>query len=57
MYQHDLSDCITIGKIYEAIPDTEPIYSFVIIDDVGHAHIIPKECFKPLREINLDKLI
>ena len=53
----ELSDYITVDKIYETLPNPLSQWVFKIIDDRGLEHDIGKECFIPIRDINLDKLL
>lgn len=57
-YEHrDMSDHITLGKIYEVLPNPVSQWVYNIIDDSGNPHDISKDCFTELRQINLDKLL
>ena len=53
----DLKHCITIGKIYDVLPNPCSKWVYNIIDDNGKEHDISKDCFELLRDINLDKLL
>lgn len=53
--QRDLSDYITVGKLYDlALEPACSEWVYNIIDDRGKPHDIGKECFITLREINLN---
>lgn len=53
----ELSDYITVGKIYETLPNPCSEWVFNILVNRGKKHDIWKECFIPIRDINLDKLL
>ena len=56
-YEKELSNYITIGNIYEVLSNPSSEWVLRIIDDRGLEHDIDKECFIPIRDINLDKLL
>lgn len=56
---HDISNDFIVGKIYEATGEATGYLGtkYLVINENGYSHIVDNQCFKPLREINLDKLI
>ena len=65
-YEHvHLEGFITVGRIYDVLPSDEEnpspkcrnYWMIAIIDDRGNRHDIGEECFIPLRDINLDRLL
>jgi hypothetical protein len=56
-WEGDIDYCITIGKVYDTVVHPEIKWLYKIIDDNGKEQEIGKECFEPLRDINLDKLL
>ena len=50
-YLIELSNYITLNKIYETAGKPANNYVYSIIDDRGRYNDIGKECFRPLNEI------
>ena len=48
---------VTVGKIYDVLPNPDSDFVYKIIDDRGREHHVSKQCFVLLRDINLDKLL
>ena len=56
-WEGDITYLITIGKVYDAVQHPVVNWLYTIVDDDGKEREICKECFEPLRDINLDKLL